>query len=140
MKKKFILIFISSLFLSANALELNIFISRLGGELNFINRNVDTNITPRDIIPNINILRGENSKGNKIFKKYFQKPCNMSAKTFASKHTQDEWEEIAESGTFEEHIIKLCPSIKDIYRKEWTEELYKFFYKYAYDSEELLIS
>lgn len=140
MKKKIILISISSLLVSAKALELKFFMSQTGSELNLIKRSVDNNITPRDRDPYINMLRGENSRGHKIFKKYFRKPCKMSAKTFASKHTQDEWEEIAESGNFQEYIIKLCPNIKGIYRKEWTDDLYKFVYKYAYDSENLLIS
>lgn len=115
--------------------------SKTGNELSkFIQKSRDNNITPRDRDPNINILRGEKSKGQKIFQKYFQKPCQMSAKTFAAKHTQDEWEEIDESGIFQEYVIKLCPNIKDIYKKEWSEELYQFVYEYAYDSENLLIS
>ena len=141
MKKRLILLIsISSLFISANALELNSFISQIGSELSFITKNLDNNITPRDIDPNINILRGKKSKGQKIFQKYFQQPCQMSAKIFAAKHTQDEWEEIEESGIFQEYVIKLCPSIKDIYKKEWSEDLYQFVYEYAYDSENLLVS
>lgn len=96
----------------------------------FITKNIDNNIIPRT----------KNIKGYSIFKKYFQSSCKMSAKTFASKHTQDEWEEIEESGRFQEDITHLCPAIKESYQKEWTEELYHFFYEYAYDSDKLLIS
>ncbi len=131
---------ISSLFISASALESNLFVSKVGNQRNFIKRNVDNNITPRDTNPYINMLRGENSKGHKIFQKYLQEPCQMSAKAFASKHTQDEWEEIAESGRLKEYIIQLCPDIKEIYQEEWSEDLYQFFYRYAYDSDALFIS
>ena len=140
LKKRIILLSISSLLISANALELNFFMSKTGSELNFIKKSVDNNITPRDRNPYINMLRGENSRGYKIFQKYLQKPCHMSAKTFAAKHTQDEWEEIAESGTFQEYILQLCPDIKNIYKKTWSNDLYQFVYKYAYDSENLLNS
>ena len=140
MKKKIIILSISSLIISAHALELNFFMSKTGSDLTFIKRSVDNNITPRDRHPYLNMLRGENSRGHKIFQKYLLKPCKMSAKTFASKHTQDEWEEIDESGIFQEYVIKLCPNIKDIYKKEWSNDLYQFVYKYAYDSEELLVS
>ncbi len=140
MKKTIILLSISSLLISASGLELNFLISKTGNELSsFIKKNRDNNITPRDRDPNMNILRGRN-RGLKIFKKYFQKPCNISAQIFASKHTQDEWEEIEESGIFQEYVIKLCPNIKSIYKKEWSEELYQFVYEYAYDSENILIS
>ena len=140
MKKTIILLSISSLLISASGLELNLFMSKTGNELsNFIKKNRDNNITPRDRDPNINSLRGKNN-GLKIFKKYFQKPCNMSARIFASKHTQDEWEEIEESGIFQEYVIKLCPNIKSTYKKEWTDDLYQFVYEYAYDSEKLLVS
>jgi hypothetical protein len=139
-KRLIILVSISSLFISAKALELNFFISKVGSQRNFIKRDVDNNITPRDRNPYINMLRGENSKGHKIFQKYLQEPCQMSAKTFAAKHTQDEWEEIAESGALKEYIIQLCPNIQGTYQEEWSDDLYQFFYKYAYDSDNLLIS
>ena len=139
MKKTIILL--SSLLISVHALEFNLFLSKTGNELSkFIPRDRDNNITPRDRDPNMNLLRGKNSKGLKIFQKYFQKPCSMSAQTFASKHTQDEWEEIEEAGIFQEYVIKLCPSIKEVYKKEWSEDLYQFVYEYAYDSGKLLIS
>jgi len=135
MKTTVILISLSLILISADALEQSFFISKSNNKISqFIKRNRDNNITPRDRDPNINMLRGEKSKGEKIFQKYFQKPCQMSAEIFASKHTQDEWEEIKESGIFQEYVVKLCPNIKTTYRKEWTEELYQFVYKYAYDS------
>ncbi len=140
LKKRLIMLSISSLFISANALELNLFVSKVSSHRNFIKRSVDNNITPRDTDPYMNMLRGKKSKGHKIFQKYLQQPCQMSAKTFAAKHTQDEWEEIAESGALKEYIIQLCPDIKGVYQEKWSDDLYQFFYKYAYDSDNLFIS
>ncbi len=132
---------LSSLLIADSALELNLLMSKTGNELSrFIQKSRDSNITPRDRNPNINMLRGEKSKGQKIFQKYFQKPCQMSAQIFASKHSQDEWEDIKESGIFQEYVVKICPNIKNIYKKEWSDDLYQFVYTYAYDSGKLLNS
>jgi hypothetical protein len=81
-----------------------------------------------------NLTTGDRKKGEKIFLKYLQSICNISASNFSATHSQDEWEEIAESGHFKETVIEICPAIKETYKDEWTSHLYQFTYEYANDS------
>ena len=72
------------------------------------------------------------TKGEKIFLRYIRFACNNYK--FAIFHTQDEWEDIAEAGKFKEEIFKICPKLKEIYRDEWSADLYQYIYHYAIDS------
>ncbi len=75
------------------------------------------------------------AKGQKIYLKKLKKACGFNGAKMSAMHTQDEWEEIKESGKLEDEIIKLCPKVKKGYLKEkWLDDLYDFFYKYASDS------
>lgn len=74
-------------------------------------------------------------KGQKLYSKKLKKSCGMTGAKFAAKHSQDEWEEINNSGNFEKEIIKICPNIKEgEIKKSWQKHIYDFSYEYANDS------
>jgi len=72
-------------------------------------------------------------KGQKLFTKKLKKDCNMTGARMASKHSQDEWEVINDSGALEKEIKKICPKIKNI-KEKYLPHYYDFFYEYANDS------
>ncbi|NPA03536.1 MAG: cytochrome C [Epsilonproteobacteria bacterium] len=75
------------------------------------------------------------SKGQKLYQKKLKKVCGFNGAKFASKHTQDEWEEIFEEGKFEDEIQNLCPAYKKGYLKPGQlQHIYDFAYEYASDS------
>jgi len=80
------------------------------------------------------MCKGKSQKGEKIFIKYLKKPCKTTPYKFATTYTQDEWEEIAESGRFRQTIFKICHNIRDIYKDVWSPHLYQFAYENASDS------
>ena len=74
-------------------------------------------------------------KGQKLFVKKLKKTCGMNGAKFAAKHSQDEWEQIKESGAFEDELIKICPNVKKGAIKEsWQNHIYDFSYEFANDS------
>ncbi len=77
-------------------------------------------------------LSAEVAKGQRIYTKQLQKKCkNMSAGDFASKHSQDEWEEIYDAGTLSSEIKSICGnSISE----KLLPHIYDFAYEYANDS------
>ncbi|WP_200762900.1 cytochrome C [Nitrosophilus alvini] len=75
------------------------------------------------------------TKGQRLFQKKLKKPCGMTGAKFAAKHTQDEWEEIYESGKFKEEVNKICPKVKpEAIKDKWVKHLFDFCYEYASDS------
>ena len=50
-------------------------------------------------------------KGQKLFQKKLKQSCGFTGAKFASKHSQDEWEEIFEAGKFADEIKKICPNV-----------------------------
>jgi len=80
------------------------------------------------------MCKGKSQKGEKIFIKYLKKPCKTTPYKFATTHTQDEWEEIAESGRFRQTLFKICHNIREIYKDIWSPHLYQFAYENASDS------
>ena len=74
------------------------------------------------------------TKGEKLFVKKLQKYCEISGGEFALTYSQDEWEEIAEAGEFDNVTLEICPKLKNIYQAKWTPTLYQFAYMYASDS------
>ena len=70
--------------------------------------------------------------GQKIFKKKLRKYCGFSGVRFARLHSQDEWEEIYDSGKFIDETKKLCPKL-DVskIKKTWWKEIYDFTYEYG---------
>ncbi|MDN5043811.1 cytochrome C [Aliarcobacter butzleri] len=80
-------------------------------------------------------LMADATKGQKFYIKLLKEPCGMDGAKFAVKHTQDEWKSIAESGKFEQEVIKLCPNVKagDI-KPNAQKEIIDFLIEYASDS------
>ena len=80
-------------------------------------------------------LMADAAKGQKFYIKLLKEPCGMDGAKFAVKHTQDEWKSIAESGKFEQEVIKLCPNVKagDI-KPNAQKEIIDFLFEYASDS------
>ena len=73
------------------------------------------------------------AKGQKIYLKKLKKACGMNGAKMAGKHTQEEWEELKESGGLEAELKKQCPNIKDIKDKK-LPDLFDFLYEYGSDS------
>jgi hypothetical protein len=82
----------------------------------------------------IDLSLGDTKVGQSIFSRYIRFDCNISYIKFAIIHTQNEWEDIAQAGKFEEEIFRVCPKITKKYAREWTPHLYQFAYYYAIDS------
>jgi hypothetical protein len=59
----------------------------------------------------------------------------MNGHKFANKHSQEEWEEIAELNKFKETIFEGCPNARLYYQERWTVDLYKFFHEMSNDEE-----
>lgn len=74
-------------------------------------------------------------KGQKLYSKKLKKACNFSGAKMASKHSQDEWTELQESGKLADEIKAICPSVKDKSLKgKYLPHYYDFFNEYASDS------
>ena len=83
---------------------------------------------------NFNMTKGNSQKGEEIFTKNLKKSCQTTSYKFATNYSQDEWEEIAESGRFREVVFKLCRNIRAFYQDSWSPDLYQFAYEHASDS------
>ena len=80
---------------------------------------------PQPIITN----KGNATAGKNIFKYVLKTDCGINGHKFASKYTQEEWEEIAELHKFKETIFETCPNARLYYQDKWTVDLYKFFHE-----------
>jgi len=83
-------------------------------------------------IPTISMAGAK--KGQRIFKKNFQKTCGFSGVSFARHHLQEEWDKIYTNGTFPEEAKNICPelNLEKIKKSAW-EDVYAFSVKYAKD-------
>ncbi len=86
------------------------------------------------------MIQGNVTRGESIFIRYLQSPCQLSASDFAAQHSQDEWEAIVQAGEFQAEVIKICPAIKGKYQSIWSPDLYEFAYTYANDTGNLPVS
>ncbi len=120
MKKKLILLFLSTLFIQSSSNNFNIF------------KIIEDEHNPKENI--INMTLGDINEGKKIFIRNLQTPCELSATSLAAMHSQDEWEAIVQAGEFEEEIIKICPKLEGEYNQTWSPSLYQFVYRYANDT------
>ena len=78
-------------------------------------------------------LCAEVVKGQQIYTKHLQPKCkNMSASNFASKHSQDEWEEIYDAGALNSEIKTICNG--KTLNEKLLPHIYDFVYEYANDS------
>jgi hypothetical protein len=73
------------------------------------------------------------AKGQKLYLKKLKKSCNMNGAKISSKHTQDEWLELKDSGKLEDEIKRICPEVKDV-RDKYLPDLFDFFYEFGSDS------
>jgi len=89
-------------------------------------------ITPKG--ENFNMTKGDSQRGQEIFIKNLKKRCQTTSNKFATNYSQDEWEEIAESGRFREIVFKICINIRKFYQDSWSPDLYQFAYEHANDN------
>ncbi len=83
----------------------------------------------------VSTLSASAAKGQKIFIKKYKSACGFNGAKFAAKHSQDEWQEIKDSGNFKKEFIKICPNLKESDIKDkWVPYLFEFSYEYANDS------
>jgi len=101
-------------------------------ELNISEITKNNSLSPKKSISIKNIE--PRTKGEKLFTKKLQKYCEMSSGEFAFTYSQNEWEEIAEAGKFNDITIEICPRLKNRYKEKWTPTLYQFAYMFASDS------
>ena len=81
--------------------------------------------------------KGSLEKGEEIYKKRLKKICDTNKSELSEHYSQDEWEAFASEGKFENAIFEICPQIEPSYNKEWSADLYQFYYQNARDSEEI---
>ena len=81
--------------------------------------------------------KGSLEKGEEIYKKQLKDVCETKKAELSEHYSQDEWEAFASEGKFENAIFEICPQIEPSYNKEWSEDLYQFYYQHARDSEEI---
>jgi len=72
-------------------------------------------------------------KGQKLYSKKLKGACGFTGAKMAAKHSQDEWEEINDSGKLADEIMKLCPNVKKV-KEKFLPHYYDFFKEYANDS------
>ncbi|MCK9162515.1 MAG: cytochrome C [Arcobacter butzleri] len=77
-------------------------------------------------------------KGQKLFNKDLKGPCDATGAKVAATHTQDEWEDIKESGKLSEEIHNICPAVApdflDSKGDKYKDLLFDFLHNYASDS------
>ncbi|NOZ90294.1 MAG: cytochrome C [Epsilonproteobacteria bacterium] len=72
------------------------------------------------------------TKGEKIYNQKLISKCGISGKKFASKHSQDEWEEIHDAGKLNDEIKKICHGAT--IDEKSLPHIYDFAYENASDS------
>ena len=72
------------------------------------------------------------AEGKKIYMKKLKAACGFSGAKFATKHTQDEWEQIKGAGKFQDEVAKVCNGAK--LKDKYVNDVYDFAYEYASDS------
>jgi hypothetical protein len=73
------------------------------------------------------------AKGQKVYLKKLKKACGINGAKMAGKHTQEEWEELKDSGKLEAELKSQCPNLKDI-KDSKLPDLFDFLYEYGSDS------
>ena len=84
---------------------------------------------------NFDITKGNAIDGLKLYNNKIKQSCNfIDELKLASKHSQDEWEEIAENGKFRNEISNICSGLDKSIKDSWLVNLYQFVYENANDS------
>lgn len=141
MKKKLILLSLSTLIIQSSSNNFNIFktikgehqLEQIGQSRTHHDVSSDTNNSQWQR-NTIDMTRGDVNEGKEIFIRKLQKACELSAGSFAAMHSQDEWEAIVQAGEFKNEIIKICPKLNKDYNQTWSPSLYQFVYQYANDT------
>ena len=80
-------------------------------------------------------LSADAVKGQKLYSAKLKDACGINGAKFASKHTQDEWKQLKDSGKFKTEIIKICPNVKaDDLSDSVIENIFDFSFDFASDS------
>ena len=145
LKKKITLFFLSLLLIVLHAHELNFFQTNNSSKLvkcisktkEHIYSPIDHIISSFELETMIDMYSGDARVGYTLFKKNFERLCQLSPLEFAIVHTQDEWESIVESGQFYKEMLELCPKVENILETSWLPSLYLFVYEYAIDSDNI---
>ena len=77
-------------------------------------------------------LSADVTKGKQLYNQKLKTKCGISGKSFAGKHSQDEWEEIHDAGKLNDEIKKICHG-NGIDEKS-LPHIYDFAYENANDS------
>ncbi|QOG12133.1 cytochrome C [Arcobacter sp. FWKO B] len=77
-------------------------------------------------------------RGQRIYQKDLNGPCNATGAKVAAAHSQDEWKDIKESGKLGEAMNKICPNLPATFfegkNERYIDSLFDFFIHYANDS------
>jgi hypothetical protein len=80
-------------------------------------------------------LSADVAKGQKLYTKKLKSACGITGAVAAGKHTQDEWQEIKDSGKIADEIKHICPKVGDKALKEkYLNHYFDFFKEYGSDS------
>jgi len=71
-------------------------------------------------------------KGRMIYIKKMKAVCGFTGEKFTRKHTQDEWKEIYDAGSFSKEAANICPGLK--LKPSFINDVYDFAYIFASDS------
>lgn len=81
------------------------------------------------------ITKGKSTVGLKLYKSQIKSDCHFTDELeLSSKHSQDEWQEIAQSGKFRDEISQICSGLDTSIKDSWLTNLYQFVYENANDS------
>jgi len=80
-------------------------------------------------------ISADSAKGQKLYSKKLKSDCGFSGAVMASKHTQDEWDELGTGDGLKAEIKKLCPNVKDKALKDkYLPQYLDFFKEFGSDS------
>lgn len=70
--------------------------------------------------------------GQKVYSQVFKDKCGMTGTKFAASHTQDEWQDLLDSGKFAEEMAGMCGGTA--VPEKFVPHLFDFAHMYASDS------
>lgn len=79
-------------------------------------------------------LSADANIGQKVYSQMFKDKCEMSGTKFAASYSQNEWQDILDSGEFEATMKELCNDNIDAVPQKFVPHLFDFVHKYANDS------
>jgi hypothetical protein len=73
------------------------------------------------------------AKGQEVLERVLKSGCSLSLSDIAAKHTQQEWEELKESGKLKSELMKFSKKMEKI-KEDEISDVFDFLYEYAKDS------